>query len=478
MRKRLLFYFITAGFFSMMTSCSRTSIQEFSSMEFHDYIHSEKDEEPSILFFSSIEELNQTIDLGLQKDSRGLQLRSNASTPNSRTELNGSNEAITLEELVPEKEFRALLNDKGEIVVNDTIYIINKNGTFFTHIQNADALRNYISIEEFDYEMEIEENLYKIGDFYRQDTFKDVIFEGYNDEFKEDYNIDDDNNEVNLRSSNIKPLMNSDIKSFEEVRASKFTIVGKFMQKTLAVRNSKTIKLPGHDKRRLNCAVFDYNYRIRQSIGITAKIQKKMWYGGWAKVKYWEEGGLVIGYKDALISFPYKDKLFTFKEAKKYHNYDPNLNLLGFEAYYHANRKKPKTLAVQPYLFEESSITIEEAKDLVAPLKNKIANNLESHGFMERDLNVAYPIFTKDRIYIYFSGLQANSDIDESEMTWRFAESGVQGITISFNGGVDEFGNIKKYGIDIADNPDVVLHAGSFYAAGYYKGWAGYRLYW
>ena len=73
-----------------------------------------------------------------------------------------------------------------------------------------------------------------------------------------------------------------DFELFERERASRKTIVGKLLQ-SIAFRRGLTKEFPNNRKRRLNCAVFDYNYVLRQSIGITAKIQKSMWHG-WGKV--------------------------------------------------------------------------------------------------------------------------------------------------------------------------------------------------
>lgn len=93
-------------------------------------------------------------------------------------------------------------------------------------------------------------------------------------------------------------------------------------------------------------------------------------------------------------------------------------------------------------------------------------SSLESHDYTHSEKD------DETSILIFSSIEELNQTIDLG------LHKDSRGLQLRSNGGVDEFGNIKKYGIDIADNPDVVLHAGSFYAAGYYKGWAGYRLYW
>lgn len=40
------------------------------------------------------------------------------------------------EVLVPNENFRKLLNEKGQIIVDDTLYMITRQGTLFTHMSN------------------------------------------------------------------------------------------------------------------------------------------------------------------------------------------------------------------------------------------------------------------------------------------------------------------------------------------------------
>lgn len=49
--------------------------------------------------------------------------------------------------LVPDEKYRHFLNKNLEIIVNDTIYKITKEGTFFSHINHKEELLN--SIEKF-----------------------------------------------------------------------------------------------------------------------------------------------------------------------------------------------------------------------------------------------------------------------------------------------------------------------------------------
>ncbi len=47
--------------------------------------------------------------------------------------------------LIPDEKFRYFLNKNLEIIVNDTLYRITKDGTFFTHCSNKIELENAVT---------------------------------------------------------------------------------------------------------------------------------------------------------------------------------------------------------------------------------------------------------------------------------------------------------------------------------------------
>ena len=56
------------------------------------------------------------------------------------------------EVLVPNENFRKLLNEKGQIIVDDTLYMITRQGTLFTHMSNqtvVDTLSDFSVLSKF-----------------------------------------------------------------------------------------------------------------------------------------------------------------------------------------------------------------------------------------------------------------------------------------------------------------------------------------
>lgn len=71
--------------------------------------------------------------------------------------------------LVPDEKFRHFLNKNLEIIVNDTLYRITKDGTFFTHCSNKIELENAVTkVKNF---TKIAEGLKKLGNVKLKDTF-------------------------------------------------------------------------------------------------------------------------------------------------------------------------------------------------------------------------------------------------------------------------------------------------------------------
>lgn len=88
-----------------------------------------------------------------------------------------------------------MLNSEGEIIIADTLYKITQNGTFFAHVlDKADLLKyvdSYSSLKRL--EEPIRENLYKYGNSYRFDSYRNF-----------DFTIEDTNGRGELRSDNFE----------------------------------------------------------------------------------------------------------------------------------------------------------------------------------------------------------------------------------------------------------------------------------
>lgn len=217
-----------------------------------------------ILSFNSIDELEHAINMGHNYDSNFNKLKDGSSKNGVfGFRSNSTNETIQIsfEDLIPERNLAQLFNNDGEIIIADTVYKVNVNGTYFAHKRYLDELRK-VSMGFDNKEIRVDGDLYKIGNIYRFDTYKNAEFNDYFESDNSSYRND-------LRSRSVP-----DINSLEEVPGFKHTIIGKFFQ-GIGVRKSNTILFPSDNTKRLNCAIFEYNNIFRQSVGITAKIQKK-----------------------------------------------------------------------------------------------------------------------------------------------------------------------------------------------------------
>lgn len=88
----------------------------------------------------------------------------------------GKNLEIPYSTLVPEREFRDLLNSRGEIQVGDTVYCISAHGTFYSHKNNFQELRRVVDSFQQEVVRDSEENLVQIGNVYLFKTFANAEF--------------------------------------------------------------------------------------------------------------------------------------------------------------------------------------------------------------------------------------------------------------------------------------------------------------
>lgn len=420
-------------------------------------------------------------------------------------------------ELVPEKSFRELLNEEGEIQVGDTIYCIARQGTFYAHREDISELRRVVksyrnqSVERPDY--------IQIGKVTLFNTFGNIKFE-------EEDSIQYEKS-ISFRNLGDR-YQGLDWEKFPEERASRKTWAGKLLQ-SIGFRKSLTSVFPNHSKRRLNCAVFDYNYIIRESLGVTAKIEKKMWHGGWGKIQNIGAGDIVVGCRRALVKISYPEAINVSdifpKDIKKMKDDD-----------YIRTIPTPKWMqrrlvnVTLPLLFGKDGLTLSEAIVFAADRVKSVmrsygqfalSNNFHSNymQFSQADIDrkvkelkfeeyvpVTIPIYAKDAIYLYIVNAFRVNDRDNAETTLRFHEAYTSwkvGITYNLSGkqeiewkhildGKLDINQMKPHinviGIDnglmkleLAEPSErsVQLMEGEFFAAGSFEGvWTGFRLYW
>ena len=258
----------------------------------------------AMLYFANREVLAKAIDAGQRVDTRGVSLQETAGdviTKNVRSAQNVT--TIDYSELVPEQELRNLLNPEGEIQVGDTIYRINEKGTFYAHKKHYASLlvvSQHLSPDS----VRINEELLRFGDVFLIETFKGHVFESSN---IEDSAEDEEQTFLETRAGNSLPEIRFD--TFARVPARRKTALGKFFQ-GLGIDNSWTKQFPSNHRRRLVCTCFDYNFGLRHSIGVQAKVQKKVWYGGWQKMQNWPEGQLRAGYRNVVVRFDCPEKFY------------------------------------------------------------------------------------------------------------------------------------------------------------------------
>lgn len=318
-----------------------------------------------------------------------------------------------------------------------------------------------------------------------------------------------------------------DFSKFPRERASRKTFFGKIFQ-SVGIRKSLTTVYPNHSKRRFNCAVFDYNYLIRSSIGLNAKIQKKMWHGGWGKIQNIGEGDIIVGCRHALIKMPYpkelKDKGIEnmVKNAPRYpaDKYEKYIHTLPYPSWFETklvNTTLPVIGNIDITLRDAIALTADRVKAFMRqaskindhPLadNSKAIDEILNSRTIDTNRTVTVPIYSQGSLYIYIRNAMNTNTLNNAEATMRFSERTADwtlGITTNTNFDF-HLKNFKPtlspsvnlntlrphiHSIGLA-NPHLKLQIsepsggsmelidGEFFAAGRFHGvWTGYNLYW
>ena len=467
------------------------------------------------LAFYSRSTLDKAILNGQNVDSYGNKLLTTAFDRQDTRALGGDTVTCDFSDLVPEEEFARLLNGQGEIQVGDTIYRITSSGTYYCAKEDyKDLLRLVNEHRSSDSEVLVAPNLYRSGNVYRYDTFGvSSACEGVEkpDVLMNTYDLAD-NGTHPVSETRASGHAGPDIGSFESVPGKRHTWAGKLFQ-GVGVRYSHTIHLANTSHYRLNCALFDYNYVIHQAIGVSGKIEHKMWYGGWAKVSSWPALDLMVGHRWMILKFPwgpgmkYKETYDTiWKDNSGLFPYHPD----GNKEYCFVAKKVGDSSRINTSYFPLLSKSKPEPSEIIycADLfMNEVARNYmlatgKSIPFPLFDIDnpssynhnqglsrlldyfrTTVPIFGKDGVYVVFGPVYNVNAFDENAITLKPIHKGIDGFRVSFNvplGGNGSVADVFK-SLKISDvlNADVELVSGDFYACGYYNGaWRGYRLYW
>lgn len=412
----------------------------------------------SLLSFRSKEDLAQAVKEGVEKDSYGKSLPSSLlkQQVQSLRSMEEGTEAISYEDLVPEKNLRSLLNSRGEIQVGDSVYCITFHGTFSAHKSELAKLRAIVGSFSLDQATRIDDKTLQIGGVRLYETFAGVDFSDVSSNPEAASAGEEDESAQSVRGINPRtgldeniPLPNLD--SFTKERGRRITWTGKILQ-SISFRKSHTAQLPDNSRRRLNCAVYDYDYGFFHSIGITAKIQKKMWYGGWGKVKYWSAGTILVGYRYALVRYPYPENLkskveemLNFRRIQKdaitaeadenFANFLPRPAWFKRELFngtspiYAITKKKltfedvlkeAKPLIRQLVKSQAQAAWVEDPSLLYDPVKEKLTFDqlLSQLDFWKRAefAPMQVPLFAEDGIYVLYKGGWLPNKQDQSEI--------------------------------------------------------------
>lgn len=472
----------------MFSSCQK----ELDVLTVPEETHLTQEKKVNILVFQSREQLEHAIKLGKGQDSQGRSLVNSADrviSPSLKALKMDTIGRIPYSTLVPEHSFRKLLNERGEIQVGDTIYCISPAGTFYGSAQDVRELRSVVETYKKGDGVPIQENLLKIGNIYLYETFANIALSDNDLEGspETDKVKDDEARSMDIALAGGIPL--PDLNTFPKERGRRITWAGKILQ-SISFRKSHVSVFPANSRRRVNCAVYDYDYLIYHSIGITAKVQKKMWYGGWAKVKYWPERTILVGYRYALVRYPYPDNMY--ERLKDAFAQMPNGSS---DRFFSAQQSQNLSNLPYPSWFKTHIINLTEPllglfkvnltlQDVVSAAGDKIKSLIRSKAGaswedhqrdkydpfrskitqeeLERKIQIlkmdefvpaSVPIYAKDGIYILYSGGWLTNRLDQSEIDFKLDDGSFGSFMLRYTG------DLKNAGFDFS-KPHFDLNGG------------------
>lgn len=495
-----------------------------------------------LLVFQSKDQLEEAIRNGKKSDSQGRALGYSLDgklAPGLRS-LGAGDVKVSYEDLVPEKNLRDLLNAQGEIQVGDSVYCVTPVGTFFAHRNKLNELRQAIVSFNPDRATRVNDYTLQIGAVKLYETFADVEFEDAIDSVvTEDEDEKSTARAISPTTGLDESIPMPDLESFPKERGRRITWAGKILQ-SISFRKSHVAQLPDNNRRRLNCAVYDFNYGFYHSIGITAKVQKKMWYGGWGKVKYWSAGTILVGYRYALVRYPYpqgmggqvKQILESSWKNREGFKQEDRSNYMEFVPRPAWFKKQLFNSTVPLYAPKGVNLTFEdvlrEAKPMIHSL---IASQIKSHwgsnqavlyedfkqklngeqlaeyiDFLKRTefIPAQVPIYAKDGIYVLYKGGWKPNEHDQSEIDivldqgmgtffLRYTSENGKPSFSGFNGSANVRADWSRFvpivggasagvgslQLEYQDSGKAgTLVGGDFFAIAYGGGWVGYNLTW
>ncbi len=131
------------------------------------------------------------------------------------------------------------------------------------------------------------------------------------DYFKDNFNDSVHTDIIQSRSSNTFAggITLKDVEKFKEIGVVDVNLLDQVLHFSPRYYKHEHISFKNIPNRKLYVALYKYNYGLGISIGLDCKVMKKMWYGGWAHVKYWDEG-IYYGLSYLIVRQKVKDPIF------------------------------------------------------------------------------------------------------------------------------------------------------------------------
>lgn len=409
--------------------------------------------------------------------------------------------------LVPDEKFRHFLNKNLEIIVNDTLYRITKDGTFFTHRSNKIELEEAITqVNNF---TKIAEGLKKLGNVKLKDTFgkwndnssSPIDNEQYFDEDSDDVVIP---NQPTTRAATRHELTREDVQNFPTVGAVKVHIADKIIRFSPSYLKHTKIRFSSNSRRKLYVSLYKYDYAFGVSIGIDCKVMKKLWHGlSWGRMVNWDDG-IYYGLSSLIVRQQIKEPAFNdfmnFNKSKLQQQWN-SLNNHRFTTYAEAtknlnggiknrwtteyNGNPTKSPYIIPIIGESIYNVLGDNK-----ASEKLAKNLD-HFLVNKGINFFSGLDTSNsgkQIQFFSENDKAVYSFFSNDLTWngggykihdtflKYYRNVVVGVSINFGGSKSNI-NVKP---DISDNdflgaPEIFFCEGIVYTRDG-SGWIGAKI--
>lgn len=457
--------------------------------------------------FSSRKELDLSLE-NLRKSKSGVISDNDHLIAFNTSKVRGlsDNDSILLSDLVPDPDLRSLLTERGEIMINDTLYCITPYGTLFCHKRYATNLRNRCTtlvMDDHSDEQQLEDSLYVKDNVYRFDTFRGVSLTAAPN------SVSNNRESAQTRSSSQPPM--PDIDRFQRVNAKRHTAFGKFFQGA-GIRNAQLRKFPNNHKMRINTAVYDYNYYFRKSCGVDIKVEHQTWLGAWNKNKEYGKNQIILGFKNVIVKYEYpkdySEDIRRVIEANSKGQWHPNYG------------PGPKPYLPVPKWFKETALPLSEFEFLPISVKDisygelynmlmpkaysfaqSILGNLDNQPkpidprpdfsdnpfsastWMAMGLPVGVPVYAKDAAYLFIP-YYYNTNMDgKSYLNYKFQD--IVEIPFKISIQFDPYDATWRNALNgisaefVEWNPTTDIQSGEFFAGAYTGSeWIGFDMSW